>query len=269
MNIPFYERHERRLNMMHLAAAFQFPLHLHGQVELAFCRQGRMEMLIDAQPVTLHAGDVALIFPNHVHGYILSEQIPQENITLIFDAGMVPDYVHILRNMQPTSPLVPGPKSHPDVTYALAALDAELAQPTPDEPACRALLGLLLARLIPSLPLQAENAHMPDDLMHRTLTYLAGCYTQRITLEETASALHVSPYHLSHLFSDRLGMGFRAYINALRLNQAEILLRSSSLSITQICYDCGFESQRTFNRVFLKSYGVTPRIYRQLISRAT
>ena len=40
-------------------------------------------------------------------------------------------------------------------------------------------------------------------------------------------------------------------------------LENSMDSITNICLDCGFESQRTFNRVFKDRYKITPREYRK------
>ena len=60
--------------------------------------------------------------------------------------------------------------------------------------------------------------------------------------------------------------GFQAYItsyvNGVRLNYAVSLLDSTNKPITEICFESGFESQRTFNRVFKERYKVTPSEYR-------
>ena len=54
-------------------------------------------------------------------------------------------------------------------------------------------------------------------------------------------------------------MGFRAYLNALRMEEAKRLLKTTDEPITQIAYSCGYNSQTTFNRVFRERFDKTPR----------
>ena len=78
-----------------------------------------------------------------------------------------------------------------------------------------------------------------------------------------AQALNVSPFQLSRVFSERLHMGFNEYLNALRVDYARELLRETDLPITQLAFECGFESQRTFNRAFREQTGQSPRQFRK------
>ena len=41
------------------------------------------------------------------------------------------------------------------------------------------------------------------------------------------------------------------------------MLRGTEDGITHIAYECGFESQRTFNRVFVEQYGLSPSEFRR------
>lgn len=82
-----------------------------------------------------------------------------------------------------------------------------------------------------------------------------------ITLSSVADALHISRYYASHLFSE-LEVGFNEYINSLRITGACERLKNTKLSISEIAYEVGFGSIRTFNRAFLKVSGMTPRQYR-------
>jgi AraC-like DNA-binding protein len=72
----------------------------------------------------------------------------------------------------------------------------------------------------------------------------------------------ISRYYLSRTFSEKLQTSFPNYLNSLRVDLAKNLLESGDQDILQICYECGFESQRTFNRVFKNTCGITPREYR-------
>lgn len=56
-------------------------------------------------------------------------------------------------------------------------------------------------------------------------------------------------------------MPFRQYINRLRVNAAERLLRETDRSITDIAAAAGFSGIRTFNRAFHLNTGMSPRTY--------
>ena len=56
------------------------------------------------------------------------------------------------------------------------------------------------------------------------------------------------------------------YVNKTRLNLAISYLDNSNISITELCLECGFDSQRTFNRVFKEEYKMSPREYRNSLS---
>jgi len=58
------------------------------------------------------------------------------------------------------------------------------------------------------------------------------------------------------------------YIKTKRLNKAQKLLRISTLSITEICYQVGFNNLSHFSRVFKKHIGTSPAEYRNKISAA-
>ena len=64
------------------------------------------------------------------------------------------------------------------------------------------------------------------------------------------------------LFSKTFHRNFNQYLNDARLNYACQRLENTSDSITKICLDSGFESQRTFNRVFKERYKISPSDYR-------
>ena len=78
-----------------------------------------------------------------------------------------------------------------------------------------------------------------------------------------ASALGVNKFELSKVFSGIFHTNFNQYLNEIRLNYATSLLENTKMRITDIYLEAGFESQRTFNRVFRQKYGRTPSEYRK------
>jgi AraC-like DNA-binding protein len=75
-----------------------------------------------------------------------------------------------------------------------------------------------------------------------------------------AQQLHLSKFYISHVFRQRMQIGFTEFINNLRIKCACELLQKGH-SITETAFSSGFTSIRTFNRVFLKEIGLSPSEY--------
>ena len=101
-----------------------------------------------------------------------------------------------------------------------------------------------------------------NDPIYQTVSYISANFKKKFSLEEMAKDLGVSKYVLSRLFSKTFHRNFNQYLNDVRLNYACQRLENTSDSITNICLDSGFESQRTFNRVFKERYKISPSDYR-------
>lgn len=109
-----------------------------------------------------------------------------------------------------------------------------------------------------------RNNYGSDDLIYRTVSYISGNFREKFSLEEMARDLGVSKYVLSRVFSKTFHRNFNQYLNDARLGYACTRLVNSSDTILDICLDSGFDSQRTFNRVFKERYRITPSEYRKL-----
>ena len=68
---------------------------------------------------------------------------------------------------------------------------------------------------------------------------------------------------VSKMLSGRLGIGFVDHIRYLRCQYAANLIKRTDKSLTEISYECGFGSTRSFNRAFIATFGLTPTEYRQ------
>ena len=88
------------------------------------------------------------------------------------------------------------------------------------------------------------------------------CSSGYITLDSMAKELGVSKYVLSRIFSSTFHTNFNQYLNEQRLNHVIYMLEYTDLSITDICLESGFQSQRTFNRAFQDRYKKTPSEYK-------
>ena len=88
-------------------------------------------------------------------------------------------------------------------------------------------------------------------------------FTEPITLDSVANALGYSANYLSHCIQKLYGLNFCTALSSLRIERARSLLTSSDKSITEICYESGFGSERSFLRQFKSIMGFSPSEYRK------
>jgi len=85
----------------------------------------------------------------------------------------------------------------------------------------------------------------------------------RYQSSKLASLVNLSPSRLRHLFKQETGLTPVQYLKLARLHKAEVLLRTSFLTIKEICNQVGMTSSGNFVREFRKLYGISPTAYRQ------
>ncbi len=82
-----------------------------------------------------------------------------------------------------------------------------------------------------------------------------------LTREEMARILYTNDLYLRNAIKNVSGMSFGVYLNTLRLEHARKIIaqeNKKNISITDVAFASGFNSVRTFNRLFKETYGLTP-----------
>lgn len=85
------------------------------------------------------------------------------------------------------------------------------------------------------------------------------------SLNNLSSILEIHPIHLSREFSRYFGTSLGNYIRLLKVNKAFYLITSNKISMTEICYQCGFYDQSHFISSFKRIYSTTPaKLFRKI-----
>jgi AraC-like DNA-binding protein len=93
-------------------------------------------------------------------------------------------------------------------------------------------------------------------------------YQRKITQEEVASKIGMNTAAFCRYFKEKTGKGFSYFVNEMRVGFACKLLIENHLSITQICFECGFNNISNFNRMFKRQTGCSPGAYQRQFIRA-
>lgn len=90
-----------------------------------------------------------------------------------------------------------------------------------------------------------------------------------LTLQEMSRIAYISPYHFNRIFRQITGIPPNQFLYALRLETAKRLLLMSNTSVTDVCFDVGYNSLGTFIRRFTGLVGLSPSRFRSLAQHAT
>ncbi len=241
--------------------ALTIGAHFHDYLELAFLEQGHTCIRVDAREYQMQAGDVFLTFPNQIHSYEDTEACA--GVLCIFPYRSFEDLGMLLRQCVPTRSVISAadlPPQLPQLFEAMAKAEESLQQPYRNA-VVKGYLSVLLGLLLPLMQLH-RISESSSDTVQSILRYCAENFQQDITLESVSRELHISKYHISHLFSQKIRISFNDFVNMLRVQDACERLKQGS-GITQTSVQSGFNSIRSFNRVFLRQTGMTPLKYQK------
>ena len=241
------------------------PPHLHESIEIIYVTDGTLALGVGQELYQMNKGDFAIVFPNVIHHYQAFGTGKNKAIYLFVEPSLLPAYHAELQKYSPVYPIIEKKQLHTDVVNALKSL-VHMEERSPM--LVQAYIQMILAHVFSDMSMIDKNSIGSDDLIYNAVEYVAKNFRDEIKLDKMAYDLGVSKYVLSRMFAKTFHCNFNKYVNGIRLNYASAALENSQESITNICLDCGFESQRTFNRVFKDRYKMTPREYRNRKSGA-
>ena len=103
--------------------------------------------------------------------------------------------------------------------------------------------------------------------MNMVLDYIEKNFTQEITIDELAAMCCVTRYHFCHMFKKLTGKTVSEYVNFMRINKAEQLLKNTDMYVNEIAEAIGFNDTNYFSRTYRKFRNVSPANARRLTAK--
>lgn len=121
------------------------------------------------------------------------------------------------------------------------------------------------------LILTDANNRGVHDIVARAVSLLAEQYADpQLSVNTIAAQLNISAGYFSRIFNEVTKSSFPDYVNNLRLEKAQFLLKNElSMPIREIAYHVGYSSESYFSASFKKKYGLSPSKYRITIQHVT
>ncbi|MGH3149025.1 MAG: helix-turn-helix domain-containing protein [Rubrobacter sp.] len=246
--------------------AAELPRHSHGGYQIGLSLNFPGEYRYRGASHAVPVGSLSVIHPGEVH----SARDPQDRLTpaeyrmmyakpeLLGDAA-----AEVSRREKASLPFFPNPTIlDRDLAWNFLKLHATLEGSASRLEKDSRLLTVL-ARFIqrhtdtrPSPRLAGEERRA----IQQVREYLEDNHACNVSLEELSRLANLSPFHLTRVFSERVGMPPHAYQNQVRVARArELLLRG--WPIAQTAFETGFADQSHLTRHFKRLVGVAPGSY--------
>lgn len=274
------------LEMLHLSPEFPFRLlvnegdilttpHWHREIELIYVIKGTINLGINDQPYIISAGEIVLIDGGELH-YVLaspgSERIIYQFDLAFFKTMLEQIDLPVLFGELPTLSRDWGAAVTDDIRQLLDQIYQEETNRLPGMTfEVRADLYKMLTRFIREVPrtkvkTAASQQVKSDEILARldiVFRMVERRYTGHLTLEEVAAEIGYSQFYFTRFFKRNTGKTFITFLNDYRIDKAKWLLINSTLSVTEIISQVGFESDKTFYRLFKQSMAISPLAYRK------
>lgn len=256
------------INVKWQKGKMSFVSHWHDAVEILLGVSNSVAVGLSGQYYELKKDEIILIGPRESH-FISDISLESQRIALLFEAPLVfgnkllSPYWDIFSLVEHHSSTWPA-----DVTAKMRELLVRVcreynAKVPGWEAAVLARLMEIVELVISRVPKRDVSCpSRGDSVTLKIIQYLSERYQEDVSLESCAQALGFNNSYLSAKFKSQVGITFHQYLNNLRLNHAERLLRDGDLPVSLVAEKAGFSSPKTFYRVFHEKNGISPKQYR-------
>jgi AraC-like DNA-binding protein len=114
-------------------------------------------------------------------------------------------------------------------------------------------------------PNNLDRKNLPGDVykrLCRARAFIDDCYHEPLDLDRISREACISRYHFLRLFRDVFDRTPHQYLTERRIQKAKELLTAGRLTVTDVCFEVGFESLGSFSTLFAKHVGRPPASYR-------
>lgn len=229
--------------------------HYHSGFEIYYMKEGKCHYFINDTSFDIVSGDIILIPSGILHGTSYGAK-PCTRLLINFQDGFISS--EIMHAVSSVGYLYRNKNTIDVINEIFNRIEYEYTKN--DFLSYKALETYTEMLFITMIRNQGEKISQErNTIVEATIKYIQNNYTANIKLAEVAKMLSVSEEHLSRTFKKEITFGFSEYVNLIRLQKAENMLKNEpSRAITEVAYACGFNDSNYFSYKFKKAYGITP-----------
>jgi len=272
---------ESGISIERLVRDYEFSMasrHMHDAYEIYYLLEGERYYFIGQQTYLIKKGSLVFIDRGQVHKTGLAGNPYHDRMLLTFDEEPFASFFSYYGDLdirhffsKHEGVLALDTEGQQQVESLLLDIASELREK--QEGFRFAAMAKLSGLLIYAMRYSAQNESGPAAVLASTpkhkkvaevASYIVENCAEADSLNTLASRFYVSKSYLSRIFREVTGYTVNEYINIHRIKKARQLLTGSSLNMTEISQELGYDSITYFEKVFKKYTGTSPLKYRKL-----
>lgn len=245
--------------------------HWHKEIELLYITSGKATFECNSSSFEAHPGDIVVFNSNDIH-YGVSMSGNLTYLALISDLALLHGHTADVSETKYIAPILQNKiyfRNHigkdSGISDCMAMMASELRERAFGfELAVKSYLYRIFTHLLRHhmSSIQNESEHYAKVMCLQQFEpifhYIEQHYMEQITVDELAALAGLSRSHFSRRFKWLTAKTITEYINQIRVNKAEYLLRNTPLTVSEIALTTGFSDIYYFSRMFKKLKKVTP-----------
>jgi AraC-like DNA-binding protein len=259
--------------LYHPNACFDYPTHHHPEYELNYVENATGKRIVGDSMLKYENIDLVLVGPDLYHSWKSDTERADLVVTIQFHNNLFPANFQNKKMFSTINDMLKKSERGIEFSKETIHLIAPRLKTLIHEKGFYSFIEFLT--ILYELSISAEQKVLcsqtfsPELDMFKSRRIKLACdyinknYQNKITLHEIAQLTNMTETSFCHFFKKRTYKSFVDYINDVRIGHASVQLIESTKSISEVCYDCGFNNISNFNRIFKSKKGVTPTDFRK------
>lgn len=245
-----------------------FSMHWHNRMELLYITSGHLKLYLGQEHFSAFPGQVVVIMPCMMHYGIAGDEGVSFH-TIMFDledfcnaTGASEKYLLPICKYKTGFHAV---TDQPELTEAFERLLEILTEDTESNPLITVgIVYEIIGILQQSCSTRSNMLHRVDQDFGKVLEYINEHFMEKISAKDISAKFGYNEAYFCRRFKAVSGITAMKYIQILRLEQAQKLLKSTDEEIGDIAWKCGFGDISYFSNCFKKYAGHSPTEFRKI-----
>ena len=250
---------------------YHMPIHWHVEYEIIRVLEGELLLIIDEREFLIKKGDAVLIPAGSVH-----EGKPENKCVyecVVFDMNMLMNksdscckLIRKITNHEVELQLNFANNCNNIHKIINSLFDAMSSKNYGYELVIQGTLYQFLGEIFEKNYFSVDPSQTPRDLkrivqLKQALEFIESSYASQVSLQEISDSVNMSPKYFCRFFQEMTHRTPFDYLNYYRIERACYQLLTTSQTITEVAYSCGFNDLSYFIKTFKKYKGITPKKY--------
>lgn len=227
----------------------------HSQVELYFIDDGEMDITINSHHRRLKKGEMCVALSFDAHGYSTPEF--SKSSVLIIPTHLCSGFIESTKDKHSAYPFI----CDKEIVSEIKQYVKQLNDCGENEIKKQGYIYVILGLVSENIYFESNKDTVDTALSSELLMYIEKNFSQNISLKTASLEFGYNQSYLSRYFKSCFKIGFNQFLTTIRLKNALLLMNKKTHKLAYCALESGFNSLRTFHRVFFKEFGCTPKEY--------